>query len=157
MRICKKCFNVEGWSGYGKYCYDGSHAPVDAVVVDCPFLERTTTGKVTTRRIQAADSACFEAPDAIKGSHHYGDPNRRHIMTPADAVRFEKALARLNESEPVEPDYEAARDTLAFAIDSDSWENLPASRQVWMERAAKGIVDAALVGLLVTKGEGSQP
>lgn len=94
MRICKRCDMVEGWRGFGHFCFRvEDHQLVEAVVVDCPFLERTPTGRVTPKRIRMADRACLAAPEGIYESHHFGDPHHRHIMTPSAARRFDRALA----------------------------------------------------------------
>jgi len=94
-QICTECYAVQGVGTWHVKCYpEGSHILVEAVVVDCPHLERTAKGRVTRRRRDQADEACLAAPDAIGGGHHYGDGQRRHFMTPDDAEAFNAALAQ---------------------------------------------------------------
>lgn len=79
-RICIKCSNVEGIGDQS--CLPGTgHEWVKARVADCPYIERTTKGRVSATRRRRADEEC--AKDfRVHDSHHYGDPDRRHFVVP---------------------------------------------------------------------------
>lgn len=194
FRICRRCFEVEGvGGGLSTWCRAGSdpHELVAAVVVDCPYLERTAMGNVSRVRRERADRECSQAHERIRESHHFGDPDRRHFMTPEDGeewrrhiVEWEQVggdeMGKLTENDELTlwvateraidgsvwppsdarpatisemlaaarplVNLQAALDTFAFAVDSPAWEELSASRQVWLERAVGGVIDAAFAG-----------
>ena len=112
--ICTVCYAVDIDSDWLKGCFaGGSHNIVEAVVVECPYLVRTSTGRVTKRCRDQANEDCLGAIEVIGAGHHYGDSERRHFMTPDDVERFTEGLAQTHRIAELEAELKEIHAVLA--------------------------------------------